>query len=478
SMMTVFPAVLMLIDRHHADRPRGTKPRAHQLERIHVPVLDRLTSYPATVLAVAVVATALSIWALPSAGFDYNLLNRQAKGTEAVLWERRILDNTGRSGFNALASASTLEELRKKQEAFERLPSVSEVDSVIRVIPDEQQQKMAIIQSFAPLVAPIRVGRSSAVDLDRLRQALANLKRRLDVVAAEAGTQLPEDLAALRQKTAAVIKQLSTADRESAEPALTYLQSQLYRDFVSKFYSLQRNLDPRPVTIQDVPPELQRKFVGASGRFLLQIHPKVDIWEREGARQFVSELRSVDPDVTGSPVITYEATRLMERGYLQGTAYAFILVGGLTILMIRRWREAGLAMLPLGLGLLWTIGLMHLLGLKFNLANVWGLPLIIGISAEFGLNVVLRYLEGRSHGGPLVARSTVMGVALNGLTTMVGFGSLMVAAHRGIFGLGLLLTIGSACGLVASLVVLPVILRLVTREATRTSESLARSSVA
>ncbi len=155
-------------------------------------------------------------------------------------------------------------------------------------------------------------------------------------------------------------------------------------------------------------------------------------------------------------------------------------MGGLTLLMIRRLNESALALLPLVLGLLWTIGLMHLFGLKFNLANVWGLPLMIGISAEFGLNIVLRYLEGRAHGGPLVARSTVMGVVLNGITTMVGFGSLMIAAHRGIFGLGLLLTIGAACGLVASLVVLPVILRLVTRTAPAAAAgaSLSRSSAA
>jgi hypothetical protein len=92
--------------------------------------------------------------------------------------------------------------------------------------------------------------------------------------------------------------------------------------------------------------------------------------------------------------------------------------------MIRRIRQTLLALV---IGLLWTIGLMRRFGLQFNLANVWGLPLIIGASAEFGLNVVLRYLEGRLHGGPLVARSTVMAVALNGITTMVGFGSLMVA---------------------------------------------------
>jgi len=65
-----------------------------------------------------------------------------------------------------------------------------------------------------------------------------------------------------------------------------------------------------------------------------------------------------------------------------------------------------------------------------------------------------------------------MGVLLNGLTTMVGFGSLMIAAHQGIFSLGLLLTIGSACGLVASLVVLPVVLRLINPGSASTAEVL------
>ena len=92
----------------------------------------------------------------------------------------------------------------------------------------------------------------------------------------------------------------------------------------------------------------------------------------------------------------------MERAYLQGTVYAFVLVGILTSWMLRRVRETGLAVLPLASGLVWTVGLMWLFDLKFTLANVWGLPLIIGTSAEFGLNVVMNYLEGREHGGPLV----------------------------------------------------------------------------
>ena len=396
-MMTTFPAVLMLVDRRHLERAREQRPRAQQIERLHVPILDRLTRYPVTVLVSSGVATGLAIWALPSISFDYNLLNLQAKGTESVVWERRTLAATGRSGFNALASASTLDELREKQRAFERLPSVSEVDSVVRVIPDGQADKIAIIKTFAPLVSPIRIGRSSPVDVERLRQALADIQRRFDVVAAEAGRapcRARGHPHADGRADPAAQDRRPRHGRARAElpagPALPGFRGEVLQPPAQPEPA--HDLDPgRPVR---PPPQVR----GEDGRFLLQIHPNVDIWEREGAQQFVGDLRKVDPEVTGAPVITYEATRLMERGYLQGTALAFILVGALTIWMIRRIKESMLALLPLLIGLLWTIGLMHLTGLKFNLANVWGLPLIIGTSAEFGLNVVLSYMEGRPRG--------------------------------------------------------------------------------
>jgi predicted RND superfamily exporter protein len=43
---------------------------------------------------------------------------------------------------------------------------------------------------------------------------------------------------------------------------------------------------------------------------------------------------------------------------------------------------------------------------------------------------------------------------------MAGFASLMVAHHQGIFGLGLLLTVGMTTSLFASVIVLPVLLRI------------------
>jgi hypothetical protein len=78
-----------------------------------------------------------------------------------------------------------------------------------------------------------------------------------------------------------------------------------------------------------------------------------------------------------------------------------------------------------------------------------------GTGAEHGANLLTRGREARTGTGPPLGRSIVLAILLNGLTTIAGFGSLMVAHHHGIFGLGLLLTIGAATTLVAALVVLP-----------------------
>ena len=186
----------------------------------------------------------------------------------------------------------------------------------------------------------------------------------------------------------------------------------------------------------------------------------MDIWQQAGAERFVTDLRRVDPDVTGPPITSYEAIRFIRHGYFQGTLYALALVVLMTAVILKGARSTALALTPLVLGVLWTLGFMQIFDLDFNLANVWALPLIIGTAAEFGLNIFLRFQEGLDTGTPTLPQSTVMAVVLNGFTTMAGFASLMVAHHRGIFGLGLLLTVGMIATLIASLAVLPVLLRI------------------
>jgi len=461
AMLTVFPALLVLIPRHPPAGPPSPADHAAARERAGVPFVEFLTRHPIAVLVGASILTAFSLWSARMIEFDYNLLHLQAEGTESVMWERHIIETQSRSSFAGLSSATSLAELQRKLEAFNQLPSVAGVDSALLFIPEDQPAKSKLIRDIRPLIAPLQVGPAPRLDLTRLRLELEALERRVDVAVIEAGAGGPSlELRTIRGGLADVLRALRTTNPVRAQAGLTLYQTHLVRDFSEKLRFLQRNLEPRSVTFDDVPAELRRKFISESGRFLLQIHPKVDVWDREGAIRFVNELRSVDADVTGTPVISYESIRRMEDAYRRGALYAFILVTIISWVMIRRLRETVLALTPLVLGTLWAIGLVHLFGFKLNLANVWGVPLIIGASAEYGLNVVTRVMEARSYGGPSFARSTIMAVTFNGLSTITGFGSLLVAHHRGIWSLGLLLTCGSLTSLVAALVVLPVLIRL------------------
>ena len=476
SMITLFPALLALVDQRRArPAPEASAPSANAARARW---LERVIEYRKTIMAGTLALTVFAVWGAVSVTFSYNMLKLQAKGVESVLWEERILAKAGRSGFAALATASSLDELRRKQDAFLALSSVSKVESVLMLVPDRQPEKIKLINQFAPLVASVQVAGASALTPSDLRAPLETLRRRLSLVTEGGSDKAKSEVKPIRVRLDALLDKLTHADARQVGPALEQLQGQIARDFADKLKSLQKGLTPRPVEPGEAPPELQKRYVGASGRYLLRIHPGVDIWEQAGSERFVTDLRRVDPDVTGPPITGFEAIRFIRHGYFQGTLYALVLVAVVTAVILRRAGGTVLALTPLALGVLWTLGFMHVFDLDFNLANVWALPLIIGTAAEFGLNIFVRFQEGRDTKGPMLAQSTVMAVVLNGLTTMAGFASLMVAHHRGIFGLGLLLTVGMIASLIASLAALPVLLQVFfgpkASDAARASEEVAR----
>jgi uncharacterized protein len=471
SMVTVYPATVLLIERWQAARrlpsvdgaaPRPAETVAAGGTRRHVPVLEWLARHPKPIVVAAVVVTGISLWAAPRVGFDYNLLNLQADGTESVVWERKAAVAAGRSVFAALSTAPSLAALETRHAAFARLPSVSDVQSVLSVLPNQQAEKLAVLQRLAQVADSIRLGAPRALDLRALTVALETLKRRLDVAGAHRGGEAPpEEILVIARTTSALLEKLKGRERGAVEIALGDYQAQLAADFAEQWRRLHLATRPAPLTLGDLPEEMRRRFIGKSGRLLLQIYSRHDPWDYPSQARFVEELRTVDPDVTGQPVVGYESTLLIGSSFRLGLVYAFILVAGIAALMIRRLRETVLAMTPLILGTLWTVGIMHLAGLTFNLVNVWALPLIIGSAAEYGVYIVLRSLETpQDAGGSRLARGTVMAVLFNGLTTITGFGSLLVASHRGVWSLGLLLVIGSVVTLAASLVVLPTLMRL------------------
>jgi hypothetical protein len=109
--------------------------------------------------------------------------------------------------------------------------------------------------------------------------------------------------------------------------------------------------------------------------------------------------------------------------------------------------------------MLWLLQLMGWLGLKFNLANFFSLPILIAIGVDGGVHLLDRWQEMKGEGS-LFSTSTPTAVASSFITTITGFGGLMFASHRGLASLGSVMVLGSITGLLACLLVLPCALQL------------------
>jgi uncharacterized protein len=114
--------------------------------------------------------------------------------------------------------------------------------------------------------------------------------------------------------------------------------------------------------------------------------------------------------------------------------------------------------LPVGVGALWMTGLMGVFGQAFNPANIMTLPLVIGIGVTSGIHILNRFFEEKDPG--ILGKSTGKAVVVAGLTSVVGFGSLMLAKHQGIASLGFVMAVGTTTCLAAALTLVPAMLRL------------------
>ena len=417
------------------------------------------------VLLLAAGASFLCLFALPTITFDYNLLHLQARGTESVTWELRTIENSGRSSWFALATTPSLVEAAQKAAQFEALPSVEKVETITSLVPEGQEERMRLVRALQPFFAglPATLAVPGSANIEELRRTLERIKFKLqkDSDAWDPQKKPSErEIAKVRGLLTSVLARLDTISGQEATAALDRLQKSLFQDFAEKWALLRDNLNPPgPITLADTPPQLRERFVSADGKkFLLQIYPRQDIWERKPLEEFVSQLRQVDPDVTGSPVIGYESIRAIKDGYVEGGLYATAAILVVTVVTLRKVRDTLFPMFPVVCGMLWTAGLMWLCHLEFNLANLVAVPITIGIGVESGIYLVRRAHEEASEGWVLVGGSTGQSVALFSLSTMVGFGSLMVARHYGIFSMGLLLTLAVGSVLLVSLTVLPLLL--------------------
>ncbi|MBW1991125.1 MAG: MMPL family transporter [Deltaproteobacteria bacterium] len=442
--------------------PAPTQPR---------PFLSLSWRHPGRIVALGVVVTALGGLALWYVPFDLNPLHLQNQKTESVVWELKILEGARYSSSYGTMVAVNLKELPAKVKALKQLPTVSHCESILSFLPEEIPAKRRLIRELKPVVASIKFADQPAAPTDP--KELANILGRIHVKLSEAGESdwRPESKVTQAQLDEAnlLLSQVLARLRSASDPGLAAriasFETRFFDDLRDKWDLLKVNAETTSVPgIQDLPAQVRERFISPRGRYLIRVFPSIDIWETEPLGRFVNDLRSVDPNVVGDPVLLYHFNFAFKNACLWAAGMALLAIVALLWLLLRSLKLTFLALMPLWVGTALTVILMWIFGLSFNQANVLFLPLILGEGIEYGIIILVRWQLEESARAITLPASTAKGIALASLTTAFGFGSMMISGHRGTFSLGLLSTVGSLSCLLAALSVLPAFLRLLERQ--------------
>jgi hypothetical protein len=107
-------------------------------------------------------------------------------------------------------------------------------------------------------------------------------------------------------------------------------------------------------------------------------------------------------------------------------------------------------------------GAVIALDIRINFLSFIAFPITFGIGVEYALNVVYRHRQDLE-ASPRLAREqlaavvsgTGRAVALCSLTTIIGYGSLLLARNQALFSFGVLAVMGELCCLAVAVVALP-----------------------
>jgi len=459
-MMTLLPALLLRGRQNRLDHFRHVQPGfTNRVEKFCL-------STPWLMIGLGMAVTILAAWQGSKVVFDYNLLNLQSKDLPAVALSRKLIDSNSRSVIFAAVQTDTMEGALALEKKFKVLPSVATVnfggiDNMGRYLTEDQSVKLALVREVQKTVSDVDFvpPDASPVDINLLSSVLYSLGGYMGSAAGIVGNDNPalrKQLETVRRSTFELTKRmLDDTTRRPAEK-LGQFQDRLFSDIRETFAAIRGQDATGPLNVKDLPRSLRDRFLGVTGKYLLHIYPKKNIWNRDNQAEFIAELRTVSDRVTGTPVEQYEYTSLLVRSYIEAALYA---LGAIILLVGVHFRRLGMVLLslvPVAIGTIWTAGIMHLLDLPVNPANIMVLPLVVGIGVTNGIHILNRFIE---EGTPsLLTKSTGKAVLISGLTTIAGFASLALGKHQGIQSLGLVMSIGVACCMLAALTVMPALL--------------------
>jgi uncharacterized protein len=426
----------------------------------------------------AVVTVALSFSAL-RLDVEYDMMKLEPQKAASIITYRKILDRYEMNPNSALVVMDDIEKARSLTDRLERLPSVSEVQSVSAFIPsaseqDERLAEIARLRSDLPRAGSMAYGpfevEALIEQIQRLEWNLVELgdisvaglgdgnrivRKRNAMIREVFGSEVgaPGDevfqklIAALKADPARAAARIAALDAPFSARAAGILARMAAAD--------------RRIVARDLPPELADNYLDKKTRTrnIITIYPRASATSTtEGLRLYDAALREIAPEITGSTPLFLDFFDELLRESEKAAVYVGVLVLVFAFLSFRSLRYTLIAAVPPVLSLILLFGTLPLIGWKINALNLITLPLNIGIGVAYGTYFLQRYLiEGRDIKAAL--KYTSKAIFLSAFTTMVGFGSLgLVGSFKILASFGVVLFIGIGYCYLTTMLVIPALL--------------------
>ncbi|MBX7105338.1 MAG: MMPL family transporter [Gemmataceae bacterium] len=470
SCLTVLPALIRLTDRRGMLAPLalvggdGDRRPVYAPDRREAVWLPALARRPRFVLACGLAMTAVAASYLGRVGYDHNLLEMQAQGLDSVRWERELIAATAGASWHACSVCATADDARALKARYEQIPEVGRVVEVASLIPLEQDRKLPVVQEISRRLKHLP---AKDAGIEPLTPQARDVQKEAGLLLGALQPQAKRSKQSVLSELVAGLEKLRDHGQWAVPAvAVAHLRTfdrRMVADLIADLHRLRAVGTPRGIALADLPVPLRERYVGSTGRFLVEAYAKDDLWQIAPLEKFIEAVRRIDPEATGKPFGTLEGLRSMQNGFTRAGLYALLVIVAVLAIDFRSLTHTLIALIPLALGVVWLLGTMGFLGRDLNPANMIALPLIVGCGVDNGVHVLHDWRSRRKRAGYVLAAATGKGIAVSALTTVLGFGALMISSHRGMAGLGFVLALGVTTCMTAALVLLPAGLRLTSR---------------
>jgi len=445
AMVTVLPALSCLVGIKRAKPPR--------LRRGILSAL--LLARPGLVLAILAVLTGYSAYKAADVGFAYNGRELQSDHTRNISEGdvQLISEIFGRDIHAGILVRDSLEEARA---------TLDEARAARQARLDAGQESVVAELFGAPDLLP-----PTTVDPAKREEAILTLLEpsTIEAMAESADVDATELLARARKVSGDDFDGSEWEENEDAgddwdEDPSDAKPPESARIDKEDAANLIRMLSARPFGIDDLPTELLHAVRTEDGAYGVFAYPAFDAADMRKGVEFREETDQYleSDDLFVGETTVYAAMFLMlreEAPVVLGMAAA--LVALLVYWQLRSLRQAILTLLPLGLALLWLVGMMASLDVEFTLFNLPILPAILGIGVDNGVYLTdkIRRTKGEADGLLLSLVETGSAIMAAMATTAIGFAAFMVADSAGVRGIGAVAVMGIVLAAFGATLVLP-----------------------